>query len=68
MGKGSKILSFGEMESGIVWTDEVDLPIASFFIHLEKQEVQEDKNGAIICSLLLRDNCKQLKKLFCVRC
>lgn len=38
MGKGSKVLTFGERDSGIVWIDEVDLPIASFFIHLEKQE------------------------------
>lgn len=31
MGKGSKVITFGEGESGTVWIDEVDLPIASFF-------------------------------------
>lgn len=31
MGKWSEVLTFGERESGTIWMDEVDLPIASFF-------------------------------------
>lgn len=36
MSKQSKVLTFGERELGVVWTDEVDLPIA--IIDLEKQK------------------------------